>query len=258
MSWFGKKKTAAWKKKDKTAEESSNTRIAAPRQMMKINLLPWRDELRKERETRFAAATGIAVAASAIIFLLVHLYIAGLINYQNRRNDYLNEEIKKADEKIEQIKELKKKREQLYNRMEVIQKLQASRPEVVHLFDELVKQLPSGVYFTGLAQKNRTITINGVAQSQASISTLMRKLDGGIPGGSEWFKDVKLVVIKTVEQGGKKESQFTLQMEQPSQNTEEESAKKDKNAKDKKDKPGNKPTEKPKPTSSSPKESEKE
>lgn len=219
MNLFGsgkadKKKLSKFKKADTSEKE-----VALPptREMMRINLLPWREELRKERETRFAVSAGIAVAVTALLFLAVHMYFAGLIDYQSRRNDYLRSEIKKAEEKIKEIKELEKKREQLFQRMEIIQKLQSSRPEVVHLFDELVKKIPAGVYFTSFSQKGRKITIKGIAQSQARVSTLMRRLDD-----SEWLENASLEVIQTIKKVDQEYSEFTLHIQQEAQKKEGE------------------------------------
>lgn len=168
---------------------------------MKINLLPWRKELKKEREIRFAISAGIALAVVGVIFFGVHVYVAGLIDFQQQRNDFLNEEIKRADDKIAEIKELEKEKDRLFKRMDVIQKLQTSRPEIVHVFDELVNTLPEGVYFKTLEQKGNEITITGFAQSSARVSSLMNRMDK-----SEWLTKPNLKFVEKIEEKGSKAS----------------------------------------------------
>jgi type IV pilus assembly protein PilN len=160
--------------------------------MPRINLLPWRETLKKEREIRFGIITGIALGITAVIFLGVHFYIADAISYQESRNNYLTEQIKAAEAKIEEIKELEQKKERLIERMSVIQELEKSRPQVVHLFDELVKQVPQGVYFTEMEQKDDKITLKGVAQSDARVSSLMSNIEI-----SPWLTNPKIYEIKT-------------------------------------------------------------
>jgi type IV pilus assembly protein PilN len=184
MQLFGKKKDSGEKKKP---DEKAFANAPTPHKFSKINLLPWREKQRKEREIRFYTMMGIGLAISALIFLGVHLYFQARIDVQKMRNDYLRAEIKKAEEQIKEIKRLKEKKENLFQRMEVIKNLQQSRPEVVYLFDELVKTLPDGVYYKNLTQNNKVITLNGQAQSDARVSTLMRNLDD-----SDWFQSPSL------------------------------------------------------------------
>ncbi len=192
--------------------------------MARVNLLPWREELRQERKKRFLIMGAAAVVLTLLIFGGVHLYVAGMIDYQNQRNAYLKEEIKKAEKKIEEIKDLEAERERLFARMKIIQELQTSRPEVVHLFDEIVTTLPEGVYYTSLKQNNDKITLQGRAQSSARVATLMRNLEQ-----SEWLNPSWLNVVKNV---GKKEEkagqEFTLQVQQinPNAKKKEEEKKK--------------------------------
>lgn len=186
----------------------------------KINLLPWRAALKKEREIRFAVITAICLGLTAAIFLGVHTYTAGLISYQQSRNDFLNAEIKKADKKIAEIKELEAERDRLYKRMDVIQKLQSSRPEIVHVFDELVNTLPEGVYYDSLEQKKDLITLDGFAQSSARVSSLMNRMDK-----SEWLTQPSLQVIERQDDSAKKSkklSRFTLQVKQTSPKPKDE------------------------------------
>ena len=158
--------------------------------MPRINLLPWRESLKKEREIRFGIITGISVGIMALIWLGIHFYIASAISYQESRNNYLSEQIKEAEAKIAEIKELEQKKERLIERMSVIQELEKSRPQVVHLFDELVKQVPQGVYFTKMEQKDNKITLEGVAQSDARVSSLMSNIEV-----SPWLTKPKIYQI---------------------------------------------------------------
>ena len=133
----------------------------------------------------------IAVVVMAGVVGGVHLYFQGLIDYQAARNSYLETEIGRLDKKIKEIKDLELEKDRLLARMQIIEQLQSSRPEIVHLMDELVDKLPEGVYYTSVQQKGRGLNLKGVAQSNARVSSLMRQLDG-----STWLKDPALVEIK--------------------------------------------------------------
>jgi len=159
--------------------------------MPQINLLPWRETLKKEREIRFGVITGISLFFCGLIVLAVHLYMSGEINYQRDRNNYLNNEIKKAENKIKEIDRLEQQRQRMIERMSAIQELEESRPQIVHLFEEFVKQVPDGVYFTSLIQKGNEITLEGVAQSEARVSSLMTKFEK-----SQWLKNPRIIYIK--------------------------------------------------------------
>ena len=159
--------------------------------MPQINLLPWRDEQRKRREKEFIITAVIAALMMGGVVLGVHLHYESRVVYQNERNTYVETEIAKLDEKIKEIENLKKERDRLIARTNVIQNLQAGRPEIVHVFDELVTTLPDGVYYTKVAQKGRALNLQGVAQSNARVSSLMRSLDT-----STWFENPSLVEIK--------------------------------------------------------------
>ena len=121
----------------------------------------------------------------------VHVYYQGLIDHQSRRNDFLQAEIDKLDKKIAEIRELEAKKASLIARMEIIQQLQSSRPEIVHLMDEFVTTLPEGVFYTNIQQKGRVVNMEGIAQSNARVSSLMRRLEG-----SPWLRDPNLLEIK--------------------------------------------------------------
>ncbi len=158
--------------------------------MPHINLLPWRDELRKRREKEFIITAVIAALLMGAVVLGVHLHYESRIAYQNQRNTFIETEITALDKKIKEIENLKKERDRLIARTQVIQDLQAGRPEIVHVFDELVTTLPDGVFYTKVAQKGRGINLHGVAQSNARVSSLMRSLDT-----STWFENPSLVEI---------------------------------------------------------------
>jgi type IV pilus assembly protein PilN len=151
--------------------------------MSHLNLLPWRETLKREREIRLAVFTGASLAVAGVVVLSAHLFMEGLIDYQESRNNYLGREIKRVEAQIKEIEDLEKKKQRLIDRMNVIQELESNRPKIVHLFDELVKQLPDGVYFTALEQKNDKLTLEGIAQSDARVSSLMRNIEK-----SQWFQ----------------------------------------------------------------------
>ncbi len=158
--------------------------------MPHINLLPWRDELRKRREKEFIVTAVIAALMMGGVVLGVHLHYESRIAYQDQRNSFIETEISALDKKIKEIDNLKKERDSLIARTKVIQDLQAGRPEIVHVFDELVTTLPDGVYYTKVAQKGRALNLHGVAQSNARVSSLMRSLNT-----STWFENPSLVEI---------------------------------------------------------------
>jgi type IV pilus assembly protein PilN len=177
--------------------------------MAKINLLPWREERRRQLRTEFFSYMGIAALATAGVFLLFYLYIGQLIDYQNSRNKFLEGQIAQLDKKIEEINELEKKKESLIQRMEAVQQLQTNRPVIVHMFDELVTTLPEGVFITEITQKGSVITIKGVARSNARVSNYMRNIEQ-----SEWLMKPKLDVIETRTQDDRRLSNFTLVIQQ--------------------------------------------
>lgn len=159
--------------------------------MAHINLLPWRAELRKERQREFltiAAGSGLLMLA---VVAYVHIHINGLIENQQGRNDYLKQEIAVVEQRIKEIKELENKKQKLIARMRVIEQLQLNRPEIVHRFDELVSVVPEGLYLTTLLQKGKQITMQGAAQSNARVSAFMRGLDS-----SGWYTSPGLEIIK--------------------------------------------------------------
>jgi type IV pilus assembly protein PilN len=170
--------------------------------MPSINLLPWRQALRQRRKKDFLIGIGAAAGLAALITLLANLTVSSMIDAQNRRNDLLKAEIAELDKAIEQILALEEQKARMISRMEVIDRLQASRPEVVKLFDQMVSTLPEGVYLTSVKQSGRKLEFNGVAQSSTRVSAFMRNIDG-----SESLSAPELKVIQTGTGPG---AQFTL------------------------------------------------
>ncbi len=143
--------------------------------MPQINLLPWRDEQRKRREKEFIVTAVMAALLMGGVVLGVHLHYESRVAYQNERNAYVESEIALLDAKIKEIENLKKERDRLIARTNVIQNLQAGRPEIVHVFDELVTTLPEGVYYTKVAQTGRALNIQGVAQFTLEIRAGLKR-----------------------------------------------------------------------------------
>lgn len=164
--------------------------------MARINLLPWREQLREERKQRFVAAMGIALLVAGGLVFLGGQYLNAAIEQQNARNEFIKKEIAVLDARIKEIKDLKERREQLLERMKIIQDLQGNRPIIGHIFDQLVRTLPDGVFFTDLNRKGDLISIVGSAESNNRVSSLMRNLDA-----SEWLKAPNLTEVKAITAG---------------------------------------------------------
>lgn len=176
--------------------------------MARINLLPWREQLREERKQRFLVTLGGVLVVSVALIFLGDQYFESAIDRQTARNDYVRKEIAVLDSRIKEIKELKERRQQLLERMKIIQDLQGNRPVIAHVFDEMVRTLPDGIYFNSLGMAGKNISISGIAESNSRVSNLMRNLDG-----SEWLQGPNLNEVKanTTEGAG---SLFTLSVEQ--------------------------------------------
>ncbi|GAA0251426.1 PilN domain-containing protein [Rhodanobacter caeni] len=145
--------------------------------MAHVNLLPWRAERRKQREREFYMQLGAAAVAGVLVVLVWMFWMGQRIDNQNERNGYLQTEIKQLDVRIAKIKDLEKVRQRLLARKEIIEQLQADRSQMVHLFDELVKTIPSSVRLTSLKQGGQSMTLNGAAQSNASVAEYMRNIE---------------------------------------------------------------------------------
>ncbi len=177
--------------------------------MANINLLPWRDARRRERNR---GTLMICVALWAIAGLVVlggKLVMDYRIDHQKARNAYLQSEINALSQVIAEIEDLKQKRDELIARMEVIQDLQRNRSQVVHVFDDLVNKQPEGVFYDTIEKKDKTLSIKGKAQSNNRISTLMRSIDG-----SEWLKVSDLKDVGSVEQDTLSLSEFDLRVDE--------------------------------------------
>jgi type IV pilus assembly protein PilN len=175
--------------------------------MPRINLLPWREAQRKERKLKFMGFMGGAVLCAFVATGGVYMIYNGMIDAQDARNELLKQQIKVLDRQIEEINNLEQTKRQFIARMQIIEKLQGSRPEIVHLFDQIVKTLPDGVYLTGVTQSGDHLKFTGVAQSSTRVSNFMRNIDG-----SQWMKNPTLEVIQSSP--GAFGSSFTLDAEE--------------------------------------------
>jgi type IV pilus assembly protein PilN len=176
--------------------------------MPRINLLPWREGERKERKLAFLVALGVAALAAGVASFAAYLMYGSMIESQEHRNQQLRVEIKTLDKQIEEINNLEVAKQKFIARMEIIEKLQRSRPEIVHVFDEIVRTLPEGVYLTGVKQTDKRLKFDGVAQSSTRVSSFMRNLDG-----SQWLRNPELEVVQTTKTSGPGSS-FTLTADQ--------------------------------------------
>ena len=189
--------------------------------MAKINLLPWREELRKKKQKAFLNAIVLSILAGFIILGLVHTKIEGLKAYQEQRNQILQNEIALLDKKIVAIKDIEEKKSKLLAKIDLIQKLQESRPEIVHLFDEIAKTTPDGIYLTKFTQTGSELIFEGKSQSNARISAFMRAIES-----STWLQTPTLNVIQSPDKQTPDKtdieqlSDFTLHAKQGKRNAE--------------------------------------
>lgn len=189
--------------------------------MITINLLDWREARREARKNRFLATLGLAAVLSAGVVMLGWSWFDQAIEHQKQRNGFLENEIAKIERQIKEIRELEKVRDNLITRMRIIERLQQSRAQIVHYFDQVVETLPEGVYLTSLKQSGTSTTVNGVAESNGRVSAYMVNLDE-----SPWFNDPQLVVIKTRNQDRRRFADFTLNFKTVTPKPEEGSAEK--------------------------------
>lgn len=173
--------------------------------MAKINLLPWREQRREQLRKEFFVVLGAVAGAGVVAVLLAILFVNGQIDHQIARNDYLTAEIAKLDKEVAEIRELQTRRNQLIDRMRVIQELQGTRPVIVRIFDEIVRTLPDGVFYRSLQSTGDTISIQGTAESTNRVSSLMRQLDA-----SEWFADPNLKGVKANPKYGEQANDFQM------------------------------------------------
>jgi type IV pilus assembly protein PilN len=181
--------------------------------MARINLLPWREELREERRKRFLLTLAGVLVGAIVAVLVANQAINGAIERQVARNDYINKQMAVVDERIKQISDLKARRKQLVERMRIIQDLQGNRPISGRIFDQLARTLPDGVYFTEVKMDGKTLSISGAAQSNNRVSDLMRNLDA-----SDWFDAPSLTEVKATTAGQLDQAnvfQLTVRQTQP-------------------------------------------
>lgn len=172
----------------------------------RLNLLPWREMRRREQDRQLLT---IGIGAWVLMVLIVfyaYIHVSAQVEAQNKRNEFLKQEIAKVEAQIKEVAELKKRRQDLIARMNVIQQLQADRTRVVRVFDDLARRVPEGVQLTTLKQTGgKTMALTGVAQSNARVSALMRNL-----AASDWFADPELGVINVRQRQGERVSEFSL------------------------------------------------
>ncbi|MDO9242517.1 MAG: PilN domain-containing protein [Rhodocyclaceae bacterium] len=184
--------------------------------MIRINLLPHREARRKASRQQFYALSGLVTVLAAVIWFAGFTYINAQIDRQSEKNAFLKKEIAVLDKQLEEIKKLREETEALLARKQVIESLQANRSETVHLFNELVRQLPPGVYLRSIKQDKQKVTLIGHAQSNARVSTLMNNLDG-----SPVLERPELIQIKAIPVGKRRMNEFTLNIYFSRQTTEE-------------------------------------
>jgi len=172
--------------------------------MPRINLIPWREAERKQKRQEFGVGAVAALILAGVIAFAVNWQMQSAIDHQAQRNQYLKDEITKLDKQIAEILDLEQKKQRLSARIQVIEQLERSRAEVVHLFDQLVRTLPDGIYLTEIKQTDRRIQVKGVAQSSTRVSNYMRNIDS-----SEWLSDPSLDILET-KGSGESGSDFTL------------------------------------------------
>jgi len=173
--------------------------------MIRINLLPHRELKRSARQRQFYVQAGMIAGLGVLIVFFVHGVLSARISYQMERNNFLEKEIAVLDIQIDEIKKLKEQIQVLLARKKVVEGLQTNRAETVHLLDQLVRQLPDGVYLKSVKQTGVRINITGYAQTNARVSTLLRNLES-----TPWFESPNLVEIKALTQGTTRLSEFNL------------------------------------------------
>ena len=172
--------------------------------MPRINLVPWREAERKRKRQEFGVGAVAALLLAGVIASAVNWQMQSAIDNQTERNQYLKDEIAKLDKQITEILDLEQQKQRLLARMQVIEELERSRPEIVHVFDQLVRTIPDGVHLTSLKQSDRRIQLKGLAQSSTRVASYMRNIDS-----SEWLADPSLDILET-KGSGDAGSDFTL------------------------------------------------
>jgi len=173
--------------------------------MIRVNLLPHRAEKRKAKQVQFIVLSAISLVLGALVVGFVHVAISTQISYQQRRNAYLNQEIQVLDKQIDEIKKLREQTQSLLARKTVVENLQSTRSDVVHLLDQMLRILPDGVYLKSVKQTGYKISVVGYAQSNARVSTLMRSIED-----SPWLDTPTLIEIHSTTTGSTRMSEFSL------------------------------------------------
>lgn len=174
--------------------------------MIRINLLPHREEKRKARRQQFYSLVGMVSVLGGLIVFLIYSIISGYISTQDAKNEFLKKEIAVLDKEIEQIKRLKEQTQVLLTKKQVIESLQRDRAEAVRLLSELAKQMPEGVYIRSLKQEGVRISMVGYAQSNARVLTLMRNIEA-----SQWLEKPRLIEIKAAMVEKRRLNEFSLE-----------------------------------------------
>ena len=177
--------------------------------MARINLLPWREQLREERKKQFIAIWAATVVFSLGMIFIADVFIRDGVSAQQNRNRYLQQQISLLDKSITEIQDLRVRKGELLERMDVIQGLQGNRPIIVRVFDEVAKVVPMGVYFKDLALEDDKLTLVGVAESNSQISELMRNFDA-----SDWFTEPNLTAVRKTAEEGDRLNEFDLTVRQ--------------------------------------------
>ncbi|MEE4108666.1 MAG: PilN domain-containing protein [Halieaceae bacterium] len=173
--------------------------------MARINLLPWREARREELKRAFLTILGLVAVFAFVLLILADRVENARIDHQRARNTYLTQNIAELDKQVEEIRDLQRRRNQLIDRMRVIQELQGNRPIIVRVLDQLVRTVPDGVFYTSVAAVDQNLAIEGVAESNNRVSSLMRRLDA-----SDWLKDPNLDAVRAAPAYGDQANTFEL------------------------------------------------
>jgi len=188
--------------------------------MTNINLLPWREEQRKQETKQFAVYLAGAVTIIILLCIFIHFTYSRILTNEVRANEYLQSQIVDLDQQIQEVREIKEKKSELINRMEIVQQLQTNRTEIVQMFNEFVRTLPSGVYITSIEKKGPEIILTGKAESNTRVSELMKNIEKSIA-----FKDPRLTEIKTGDKDDSSVRTFELKMQRETLTRQQESTK---------------------------------
>lgn len=188
--------------------------------MATINLLPWREERREELKKEFAIISAMVAGFAILIVFAWQAVLSGVVDQQESRNRFLQSRIDELNAQVKEIDALKQQKKALEARMEVIQALQGNRPEIVHIFDELVRTLPDGVFYNAINRSGKKITLKGTAESSNRVSSLMRQLDA-----SEWFDNPNLQMVRANRSFGEQANDFEMVVTLTSPSSDENSKK---------------------------------